>query len=504
MTDEILYSTHGGYRWGSTKWLNGVGQSPPYQTLWYLSESFIITGMAHGAGGFVAVGYTGYDLEYHPAVVLTAPDGMTWTELPSSICEDGLNAVAYGNGKYVGVGDFGSIVVSTNATNWTEVLPDRRGFVVAMACNSNLCIATSGSFWYSWGYPDFSVIVSTNASDWAVSGYAPTFFSDNAPAPTCISDLACSSAVFVGVSSAGICTTTNGYNWQTNSVTTNSLHGVKYANGLFFAVGDNGAIYSSGDGFNWTNVSLTNAGSFYATDYGNGVYACAGNIAASSPDGVTWSLAPSNSPEPICKMAYGDGLFVGASYSGVILTSSDGLNWQIQYTNPNGEAFSGVAFCCGVFLAISGQSGATFESCDGVHWQATGSALPSTQQGYDGYESYPASRPLGLFGYYQSQFPGCYSSICACNGTFLIGGAEGMIFQSGIIPPSICSPRITSNQLSFSVNVWDGVSYRIQASTNLLEWTDVYSSTSSGQPALYTEAISNAIPAKFFRVVSGN
>ncbi len=496
-TNEILYSDVSGYVWGNIDWLNGVGESPPYQTLWYLSEYFIITGMTCGAAGFVAVGYTGYDLEYHPAVVLTAPDGVTWTELPSSICEDGLNAVAYGNGMYVGVGDFGSIAVSTNATNWTEVLPDRRGFIVAMACNSNLCIVTAANIYYSWRYPDFSVLVSTNASDWVVPAYAPTS----------LSDLACSSAIFVGVSGTAICTTTNGYNWQTNSVTTNSLHGVKHANGLFFAVGDNGAIYSSGDGLNWTNVSLTNAGSFYAMDYGNGVYVCAGNIAATSLDGVAWSLAPSNSPEPICKIAYGDGLFVGASYSGVILTSSNGLNWQVQYTNPNGEAFSGVAFCGGVFLAISGKSGATFESGDGVIWQATGSTLPSTQQGYDGYESYytySRPMPLGLFGYYEPQFPGCYSSVCACNGTFLIGGAEGMIFQSGILPPLISTPRIVSNLLSLYVNVWDGVSYRIQASSNLLQWTDVYSSTSSGQPVLYTETISNAVPARFFRVISGN
>ena len=35
-----------------------------------------------------------------------------------------INSLAYGNGRYVGVGDYGSVIVSTNGTDWAETQVD--------------------------------------------------------------------------------------------------------------------------------------------------------------------------------------------------------------------------------------------------------------------------------------------------------------------------------------------------------------------------------------------
>jgi hypothetical protein len=500
--DGILYSLTEELTWDSEQWIGGVGASPPFQTLWYLSEGFILKGLTSGKQGFAGVGYTGYDLEYHPAVVLCSTAGTNWIELPSSVCEDNLNAVAYGNGLYVGVGDFGSIIVSTNASNWTEILPDRHGFIAALACNTNLCVAAAASIWYSWGFPDFSTLVSSNGIDWVVSGYGPIFSEEEeAPPNTSISDLACSPTNFVAVCGTGVCTTTDGCNWATNVISTNSLYGVKYANGCFFVVGENGTIYSSVDGLNWNSYSLNTSESFYAMAYGNGVYVVAGTVSAASTDGATWVLAPTNPPAPISKMVYGDGLFVGASYAGKILYSSDGLNWHVGFTEPAGEAFSGIAYSGGIFLAISGRSGVMFESTDGRDWQATGSTMPYNSLGLSapGWATIPG--PLGLFGYYQTDYPGCYTTICACQGTFLVGGAEGILLQSGVVPPAFISAQIVSNKLCLSYNVQSESTYRIQQSPDLIQWSDVYAGPGTGQTTNFSVGLTNAA-SRFYRIAS--
>jgi hypothetical protein len=499
--DEILYSLTQALTWKSEQWVGGVGSSPPFQTLWYLSENFVLKGLAGGRQGFAGVGYTGYGLEYHPAVVMYSTTGTNWIELPSSVCEDNLNAIACGNGVYVGVGDFGSIIVSTNATNWTEAIPDRHGFIAALACNANLCIATAASIWYSWGFPDFSTLVSSNGIDWTVSGIGPIFLSDDPHPFSSISDLACSPTTFVGVCSAGVCTTTDGYNWDTNDISTNSLYGVGYANGCFFAVGENGTICSSVDGTNWGGHSINTPGSLYAIAYGNDLYVAAGTVSAVSTDGANWTLAPTNPPVPISKMVYGNGLFVGVSYAGDILYSSDGLSWQAGFTEPGGEAFSGIAYNGGIFLAISGKSGAMFESTDGRNWQATGSTMPYNSLGLSAPFFATVPGPLGLFGYYATDFPNCYATVCPYKGSFLIGGAEGMLLQSGNLPPAFTSVQIMSNEFCLSYNVQPDVTYRIQQSPDLIHWSDLYSGLGTGQTTSFSAGLTNAAGG-FYRISS--
>jgi len=490
-TTAILYSVNSGARWTNQLWYQGVSDAPPYQTLWQFSEFFVMKGMAYGPAGFAAVGYTGYNLEYHPAVVMTSPTGTNWTELLPSISEDPLNGVAYGNGLYVAVGDFGSIVVSTDTTNWSEVLPDRRGTIAAIACNTNLCIATTYQSWYSWNFDDVAALVSTNGVNWTVARTKSQLAQ--------ISDLDCSATRFVGVSGANVLTTVDGFNWQTNSAFSNSFNGVRYLNGRFFAVGDNAAICSSGDGMIWTNCSVATPGSFSGVAYGNGVYVAAGTIWATSMDGVNWSLSTSNLPATVNRIAFGRGAFVAAGWSGLsysptatILESADGFSWQ-ETLIPIGESFSSVAYNGGTFLAASAGSASLYESSDGLTWQMTAWEKPRATHGYDGYW-WPS--PLGL-GYYPA-----VATLRAYNGTFLIGSSEGMIFQSANSwrPASFRLLQGVANQLTLSYTQQIDVPYRIQSSANLKNWIDIYHGAGAGQATNFVCAASNT--AQFFRIAS--
>ena len=491
-TNQILYSVNSGVRWANQSWVDGSDQFG--NPLWNLSEMFILTGMAYGTNGFVGVGYTGYCLEYHPAVVLTSKTGSTWTELPPGVCENGLNGITYGKGLYVAVGDYGSISVSADATNWTEAIPDRRGSIVAIACNTNLCIASSMPIWYSWGFPDSRTLVSTNGVNWTVSSTAY-----NMPV---ITDLACSDSQFVGVSGTSIYTTIDGFHWQNIGGFTNTLSGVRYLNGQFIAVGANGAIYTSIDGTNWSNNSVATTGTFNGLAYGNGLYMAGGSVTATSSDGSTWTLCPSNPPATISRMVFGNGLFVATAFSGYlssypgdftygpILTSTDGVVWQPQ----SGPGGTGIAYNGGIFLAI-GDRGFISESTDGMNWQSI-SPLPWDFWFTEGY--------WWIVRYYSTIYPSSYCAISAYKNTFLAGGMEGMLMQSGNAwsPATISSPQKSPAGITFSYNQQVDVPYRIQASTNLVNWQTVSTGMGSGQPATFFHPTSADCRAQFYRIVS--
>ena len=500
-TNEIIYSFDDGEDWANQQWIDAQSGT---QQLWYLSEFFILTGMTYGPQGFVAVGYTGYCLEYHPAVVMISATGTDWTELPSSTSEDPLSGVTYGNGLYVAVGDFGSIIVSTNAVNWNAVTLNRRGAIIAMASNTNLCIAASLSTWYSWGFPDFRTLVSTNGINWAVSTTGSTL--------PVITDIGCSGTLFVGVSANSIYSTSDGYNWHGNSSFANALHGVRYVNGQFVAVGDNGTIYSSIDGTNWLNRSVATTGTFNGIAYGNGVYAAAGSVSATSSDGVTWTLCQSNPPAIVKAVTYAKGAFVAAAYSsndqyhpmGQLLTSLDGVSWQVQYQEPNQEAFSAVVYSGGLFVALSGVSGAVYTSTNALNWQPTGSSMPKTTYYPEGYGYWEPLMALGLFEYYGQLYPGCYTTAAAYKGTFFMAGAEGMLLQSGNTwkPATLTPSPIDSNAFRFLYNQQLDVPYRILASTNLLHWECLYTGIGSGRATNFDVLITSDYPTRFFRIVS--
>ena len=484
-TNKILFSPDQGTTWGAEAWPPNLGYFWPPD-----SGLFVLTGAAYGPQGFVAVGSDAYDYNYDPAVIMISPTVTNWTELPALTSENPLGAVTWGNGLYVAVGDSGSIVVSTNATNWTEIIPDRRSAILAIACNTNLCIATAVPANATRGFPDFAILVSSNSGNWQVSKTTNGGFITEW---STISDLACGGSQFVGISGTSVFTTADGYSWQQQGPFTNFFLGVRYANDKFFAVGEHGAISSSVDGTNWTDHSVTTSGLFYGMAYGNGLYVAAGTVGATSTDGTNWVLGPTNPPETVYRLVYGKGLFVAASYTadpssqpGDILTSPDGVNWTVRFTEPGGQNFSGIAYNGGVFLAISGgDPAATFKSSDGVNWQATGFSMP-----------------VGL-DYYMGLLPG-YATVSACNGTFLVGGKDGRLFQSGNIwnPATLGPSSSGSDGFNFSYTQQIDVPYHIQASTNLADWTNVYAGIGIGQPTNFLSPVSSNDPGRFFRIVS--
>jgi len=99
----------------------------------------------------------------------------------------------------------------------------------------------------------------------------------------------------VGVS-APILTSPDGTAWTLrNSGTSNDLRSVAYGNGLFVAVGEDGAILTSPDGASWTQRTSGTSNRLRGVTYGNGLFVAVGDRGAilTSPDGVNWTAQTS-------------------------------------------------------------------------------------------------------------------------------------------------------------------------------------------------------------------
>lgn len=108
--------------------------------------------------------------------------------------------------------------------------------------------------------------------------------------------------------------------------------------GLYVAAGQDGVIYMSPDGTNWSPESgpIGNGGTYQDAIFGGGLFVLAGvdasgvTHAASSSDGVHWTDAVlSLKADPGLTLAYGNGTFVVMD-SDSTETSSDGTHWTLH------------------------------------------------------------------------------------------------------------------------------------------------------------------------------
>src|SRR5947207_10896777 len=97
---------------------NRTGSSA-YLDTWYKRDTNGLSAVAYGNGLFVGVGKQGK--------ILTSRDGTMWTVQASGVSID-LNAVTYGqktdtSGSFVAVGAASSVLASTNGSNWLQRNP---------------------------------------------------------------------------------------------------------------------------------------------------------------------------------------------------------------------------------------------------------------------------------------------------------------------------------------------------------------------------------------------
>lgn len=174
--------------------------------------------------------------------------------------------------------------------------------------------------------------------------------------------------------------------------TTQHLTGIAYANGRFLVSGpyydsaareEIGSLWTSTDGFSWTPLLTTVFDNFnlnfvaFAVD--KWITASTAGLILSSTDGINWTRRISGVSTSLRSAAFGNGLWVMVGNSGRILTSPDGTTWTARTSGVTTD-LSSVAFNNGTFVAV-GSSGVILASTDGAEWTARRSGVTGVLNG---------------------------------------------------------------------------------------------------------------------------
>ncbi len=228
-------------------------------------------------------------------------------------------SIAYGNGRYVATGQFGTIVGSLDSINWFGRAAD---------------------------IPDILL--------WSV-----TF----------------GNGVFLTAGSNTILTSPDGVTWIGQTMETDDyLIAATYGKGTYVAVGTRGTIFTSTNGTTWSDRSLeNNTGDFYSICFGNNLFVALAirameeqqSAVFTSSDAISWTETKST-PIALWYVTFGNGLFVAVGDSGMIVTSTDGVRWTRQSTGTTAQLMS-ATWGNGCFVTV-GDEGKILTSPDGYNW----------------------------------------------------------------------------------------------------------------------------------------
>lgn len=234
--------------------------------------------VVYGNGRYVAVGQSGY--------IAYSSDGVKWTT--KQLGENFWNNVIYASGKFVAVGgysDGGYVATSTDGVTWTTRKNITDAHIFGICYSGNLFVIVC-----HWGVSKDRgyILTSSDGVTWASK-------------------------------------TTVGYSYGWNAVT--------YSNGKFVAVGDgeygtsdNCGIAMSSNGSNWSIVNNFKK-TWNAVTYGKGKFVAVGKYITTSSDGITWTTPKQIGTKTWNHIIISNGKFMAVGIGGYITTSIDGENW---------------------------------------------------------------------------------------------------------------------------------------------------------------------------------
>ena len=249
-----------------------------------------IEGIAYGNNRFVAVGFINMRsspvLLIRPGKIAYSDDGESWTAVSNSTFDterNEINAIAYGNNRFVAVGDSGKMAYSDDGASWTAVTDSKFGTseINAIAYGNNRFVAVG------W---DGKMAYSSDGASW-----------------TAVSDSKFPSQ-------------------NPDDVLSFAIRAIAYGNNRFIAGGGDGKMAYSENGASWTAVSSTNSpfneySTIYAIAYGNNRFVVgdrSGNIAYSA-NGTSWTAVSDSKfggQYDIEAIAYGNNRFVAVGQLG--------------------------------------------------------------------------------------------------------------------------------------------------------------------------------------------
>lgn len=308
----------------STQDLHGIAYGTP-------SVSTLTSGLVNlgSTGVFVAAGING---SLFSGLVSSIDGSISWTPTNYTSTGANLNAIIYNNGKFLAVGDGGTILLSTDGATWTQEK--------SATSNDLYAVSNLGAGFIAIGAKG-TIITSSDGATWTISPLVTT---------NALYGITYGNGRYVAVGEAGTVIYGDGVNyWQT--VPTSSLlpdlkgvaygtpqlayvytpqNGYTYQNlpaATFVAVGANGTLVTSPDGLTWTTQNAIPTTSLNAVTFGHQFVAVGdGGSIYTSIDGLAWLPAQNYAATLSNLYAVLPALYAGGSYAGQLVYSAVGAN----------------------------------------------------------------------------------------------------------------------------------------------------------------------------------
>ena len=287
--------------------------------------------------------------------------GITWTPMTGLNPKKDYNSVAYGNGRFVCVGNDGESYYSTDGKTWTPMtgLNEKYKFrSVAYGNGRFICVGA-----------DHYAHHSIDGETWE----RETFIG-NSGREGCTS-IAYGNSKFVVICDTNIYVTSDGINWNFASTPHSSsgfadYSSVMYGGDRFIAAGEGSKCVYSLDAVTWTAMSGQSTSVRYPSlAYGNGVYVCldSSSFAATySTNGTKWVASTGLLPVGSCNVLYYKNRFITINSAGTVYYSTDGVTWSFSNSVSRVEK---IIYGKDRFIAVGGIS--SYEaaySLDGKTW----------------------------------------------------------------------------------------------------------------------------------------
>lgn len=250
-----------------------------------------------------------------------------WTVGTSFSGNPQMNGVTSSSKSFVAVGDGATLYTAAYSyTSEGGIEGWVQGTLPVTAATHLRSVIYDGSQFVVLGH-DGSILVSSNVTDW-VARTAITA----APAMNALAYGSGRGYVAVGAGGAIYRNTSGGVTeaWTAeNSGVTEELFGISYINGLFVVTGANGTLLTSPDGQNWTVQDSKSSSNLRSAAFGAGLYVVVGDAGAvtSSSDGVTWTLQSLPTTESLYSICFGpDQQFIAVGTTGAVIYNETGEN----------------------------------------------------------------------------------------------------------------------------------------------------------------------------------
>jgi len=435
-----------------------------------------------GPGGTrVAVGNSGS--------ILTSTNGGDWQVQNSNVNED-LNGIAHdGNNTYVVVGRSGIILTSTDAITWTvnifnhpDSISDTRYRAVTWSTTLNTFLAVGDSG---------IVARSTNGTDW---------IAENTNTGKPMLDVIWVTDKFLavgggttttGVLEGIVLTSSNGIDWQKQSVGPNVLRSIIHDGAQYIIAGDNGSIYTSANANNDWGVKKSITNSVASEDlkdlsYNAPNYVAVGNngtVLTTTDANSTWmNQGYQDTTTSTLRSVVWDGTrYTVVGTNKILSNNSATLSNLDEIISGATNKISGIAWNDddSQYLAVSSDTQQVYTSSNGFTWDfsatSTGSAGNFNDLIWDGTQYVALESNSKIFtstngltwAPVTSDITNNMNGISWNGATYVVVGDDGKIQTSINLTDWIFS-QDTKFSIPLNAITWDGSRFLVVSSGNVL------------------------------------